>query len=95
MQPGEKVQVKQGDGPNAHWIYAKVVTANTDGSALVLIQHQLNIDHGKLFMASPEEIRDKAAVLALADAIKGSDKATREARQALESQADWLTGAIS
>lgn len=85
MKPADTVQVRQSVGGVASWIYAKVVTANADGSALVIVRHPGNLDHGKLDVFTKGDIRTKATVEDLASKATGRD------RMALLSQAEWLS----
>ena len=85
MKPADTVQVRQGIGGITSWIYAKVVTANSDGSALVIIRHPGNLDHGKLDVFTAGDIRTREGVETLAANASGKE------RMALLSQAEWLS----
>jgi hypothetical protein len=91
MQPGDSVQVQQQDG-GIHWIYATVITANADGSAFVQISHPGNKEHGAMKFFGADNIRDKATVQKLIDAMppKAIGAALTEKRS-LQSQLEWLS----
>lgn len=92
MKPADTVQVKQMEGAHAHWIYAKVITPNADGSALVLVNHPLNRDHGAQMMCRADEIRTKAGIeTEIEAAAKDKSPEGRQYLRSLESQADWLS----
>lgn len=90
MKAGDTVQVQQFDG-GAHWIYATVVTANADGSALVQIQHPGNREHGGLASFAAGRIRDKAAVQALIDKMDKPTGAELQEKRSLQSQVEALS----
>lgn len=69
MKPGDTVQVTHLDG-SVHWIYAKVISASDDGSALVMIDHPGNIEHGSAKLMPAAKIRTKATLQAELDALK-------------------------
>lgn len=92
IKPADTIQVKQIDGAQSNWIYAKVITANADGSALVLVSHPLNRDHGQQLMCRADEIRTKADIETEIAALgKDMSPAGRQQLRSLESQADWLS----
>jgi hypothetical protein len=95
MKAGDTVQVAHLDGA-AHWIYATVLSANDDGSAVVQIQHPGNIEHAAIKTMPKAKIRSKADVQAALDALKKPDAweampAWRESRSSLEAQIDRLS----
>jgi len=69
MKAGDTVQVAHLDGA-VHWIYATVITPNTDGSALVQVQHPGNIEHGAIKFMPKEKVRGKADLQAEYDGLK-------------------------
>ena len=96
MQAGDTVQVQQ---DTEHWIYATVITANADGSALVQIRHSANVDDKQLLFFGAAKIRAKAGVQKLADDLAAANNGRPPSRDtlagreylSLASQADWLT----
>ena len=90
MKSGDKVQIlQQGDG--GHWIYAKVVAVNPDGSALVQISHPGNRENGLLVGVTSAQIRNKAAIQKIIDAGPQAAGNWREERRTLESQLDAVS----
>jgi hypothetical protein len=95
MKAGDTVQVAHLDGA-VHWIYATVLAANDDGSAVVQIQHPGNMEHASIKAMPKTKIRTKADVQAALDALKRPDApegmaAWRESRGSLEAQIDRLS----
>ena len=90
MQAGDTAQVLQQDG-GQHWIYATVLTANADGSALVQISHPGNRDHGLLKSFAAAQIRTKADVQKLIDAGPQQAGNWSAEKRSLENQLDFLS----
>jgi hypothetical protein len=85
MKAGDTIQVQQLD-QGAQWIYATVITANADGSALVQIQHPCNRDDAKMLFFGKDKIRTKADLVNLSAAAVG-----RAAKTSFDVQADRLS----
>jgi hypothetical protein len=91
MQSGDTVQVQQRNG-GLHWVYAKVITANADGSAFVQINHPGNIIDGEMQFFGADQVRDKAAVQKKIDALPPlSAGAALAEKRSLQSQLEWLS----
>lgn len=83
MKAGDTIQVRQrqffADKPVADppiepgaidfWVYAQVLELTDDG-ARVRIAHPSNAQHGQELHVAAADLRDKAAVMALHDAVK-------------------------
>lgn len=94
MKTGDTVQVTHLDGA-VHWIYATVIVANEDGSALVKIDHPGNIEDGTVKFMPAGKIRTKASLQTELDGMKpaaGENGPMFRARQAsLFAQLDRLS----
>lgn len=96
MQAGNTVQVQQDAD---HWIYATVITANEDGSALVQIRHAANVDDQRFMGFPKEKIRVHADLQARVDQILAANNGRPPSRetpagleyQSLMNQMDWLS----
>jgi hypothetical protein len=96
MQSGDTIQVQQ---DARHWIYATVITANADGSALVQIRHPANVDDGKFQFFAAAKVRTKADVQKMIDAMVAANDGRNPQRetivgrewQSLTNQLDYLS----
>jgi hypothetical protein len=96
MKSGDTVQVQQ---DAEHWIYATVITANEDGSALVQIRHPANVDDNRLMGFPAAKLRTKATVQASVDAMLAANNGRPPVRdtpvgreyQSLMNQIEWLS----
>lgn len=86
MKTGDCIQVRRDDTiivkenpvPIAHWLYARVLQVNDDGTALVEITHAANVEHGDRTLVPVGQCRTKddvAALLALAKSTSPDDYA--------------------
>lgn len=51
------------------WIFARAIDVPAQGPVRVQVCHPGNREHGQVQLVDPKNIRDKAAVLALRDAV--------------------------
>jgi hypothetical protein len=96
MQAGNTIQVQQ---DAEHWIFATVITANADGSALVQVRHPANIYDGAFQFFGPAKVRTKATVQKLIDGLVASNDGRVPSREtlmgreiaSLTNQMEWLS----
>lgn len=98
MKPGDTIQIQQRDAV-LHWLYATVIQ-ESEGGALVEVNHPGNTEHGRQKYVPKGQFRTKAELQAQYDAFAQeiaagkrdiSDPRTRAERESLLVQSERLS----